>query len=133
MTKEKIIKLISWLIRLIGYTLVLIITSTLFKKTIFVDSSYYYVWGFIAILIIYVLNKTVKPLLVWLTLPITGLTLGLFYPVVNIIVLKITDLFLLDHFEIKGIVSLFFASIVISILNTIMDVIINKLLKGVTK
>ena len=35
-------------------------------------------------ILIYILNKTVKPILFKLTLPITGITLGLFYFVNNI-------------------------------------------------
>lgn len=134
MKKNDIIKLISWLLHMIGYTFVLLLTSIIFPKTIYIDSNYYYIWGFIAILIIYILNRTVKPLMFWLTLPITGLTLGLFYPVLNIIILKITDLVLFDHFQIRGIFSLFLVCIFISILNALMDkIIINKLIKGVTK
>lgn len=132
--KNKIINLLGWLIHLIGYTLVLFITSILFKKTIYVDVSSFYIWGFLAIIIIFILNRTVKPLLFWLTLPITGITLGLFYPVINIIILKITDLILFNHFQIKGIFSLFFASIFISVLNALMDkLVVNKVIKGVTK
>ncbi len=134
MQNNKIINLLGWLIHLIGYTLVLFITSILFKKTIYVDSSNFYIWGFLAIIIIFILNRTVKPLLFWLTLPITGITLGLFYPVINIIILKITDLILFNHFQIKGIFSLFFASIFISVLNALMDkLVVNKVIKGVTK
>ena len=118
----------------IGYTLVLILTSLIFKNTIIVDSSHYYIWGFIAVIIICAFNKTIKPLLVWITLPITALTLGLFYPIINIIILKLTDLILQSHFEIKGIFSLFFASIFISLLNEIMDhFFVDKLLKEVHK
>ena len=112
---------VDLLCHFIGYTLVLVLTSLIFKNTIIVDSNHYYIWGFIAVIIIWAFNKTIKPLLFWITLPITALTLGLFYPIINIIILKLTDLILQSHFEIKGIFSLFFASIFISILNGIMD------------
>ena len=91
-------------------------------------------WGFIAVLIIWILNKTIKPILFWITIPLTALTLGLFYPIINIIILKLTDIILISHFEIKGIFSLFFASIFISILNAIMDhFFVDKLLREVRK
>ena len=48
----------------------------------------------IAVIIVFILNRTIKPLLVWMTLPLTALTLGLFYPLINILVLKITDFIL---------------------------------------
>ena len=126
--------IIDLLCHFIGYTLVLILTSLIFKNTIIVDNSHYYIWGFIAVIIIWALNKTIKPLLFWITLPLTAITLGLFYPIINIIILKLTDLILGSHFDIKGIFSLFFASIFISILNGIMDhVFVDKLLKEVHK
>jgi putative membrane protein len=100
----------------------------------YIDTNYYGLWGLIAVLIIFILNRTIKPLLVWLTMPLTALTLGLFYPVINMLILKITDLVLFDHFQIHGILSLFLISIVISIMNAIMDnIIIDNLLKGLKK
>lgn len=130
MTK-KINKYLDWLIHMLGYTLVLITVSLIFKNTIIIDNAYFGLWGFIAVLIIFVLNRTIKPLLVWLTLPLTALTLGLFYPLINVLVLKITDFILMDHFEINGIFFVFIVSIVISIMNAIMDnLIINTFLKG---
>ena len=65
-----------------------------------------------------------------MTLPLTALTLGLFYPLINILILKITDFILGVHFNIKGTIFVFIVSIVISIMNAIMDnLIIDKLLK----
>ena len=43
----------------------------------------------LATLIISILNITIKPVLFVLTLPITTLTLGIFYPFINVIILKI--------------------------------------------
>ena len=36
--------------------------------------------------LLFILNKTIKPLLFYLTIPITGITLGLFYPFINLII-----------------------------------------------
>ena len=130
----KINKYLDWFIHMLGYTLVLITVSVIFKKTIYIDNSYYGLWGLIAVIIIFVLNRTVKPLLVWMTLPLTALTLGLFYPLINIVVLKITDFILGPHFDIHGTIFVFVVSIVISIMNAIMDnVIIDGFLKGYKK
>ena len=132
--KIKFWKIIDWLTHMLGYTIVLIIASLIFKKTIYIDSSFYGLWGLLAVVIIFILNRTVKPILFWLTLPITGITLGLFYPLINVLILKITDFILLKHFEIKGIFFVIIVSIFISILNWIMDnLIINKFTKGVSK
>ena len=119
---------------MLGYTLVLIIASLIFKKTIYIDTTYYGLWGLLAVVIIFILNRTVKPILFWLTLPITGITLGLFYPVINVLILKLTDFILLSHFQINGIFFVIIVSVFISIMNWIMDnLIINKITKGVTK
>lgn len=128
---EKLVNILDWICHMIGYTLVLVITSLIFPKNIYVDSNYYYIWGFISILIIYILNKTIKPLLFWITIPLTALTLGLFYPIINILILKLTDLILGSHFHITGLISLFFVSIFVSLLNSIMDhFFVDKLIKG---
>ena len=124
-------KYIDWFIHMVGYALVLITVSVIFKKTIVIDNSYFGLWGLIAVIIIFVLNRTIKPLVVWMTLPLTALTLGLFYPIINILILKITDFILGPHFDIHGTIVLFLVSIIISIMNAIMDnIIIDTLLRG---
>ncbi len=127
--KQNIYKLLDWLIRMIGYALILMLMSLLFKQTLYIDKEYFGLWSFLAVIIIYLLNKTVKPILFRLTIPITGLTLGLFYPFLNLIILKIVSLILYPHFQINGILYALLASILISILNIIMDGILDKLLK----
>ena len=126
----KINKCLDWFIHMLGYALVLITVSVIFQKTVYIDNRFFGLWGLIAVIIIFILNRTIKPLLVWMTLPLTALTLGLFYPLINIFVLKITDFILGSHFEIRGTVMIFFVSIVISIMNAIMDnLIIDNLIK----
>lgn len=114
-------RFIDWIIYMLGYAIVLIIVSAFFKNTINVDNSYSGLWFLIASIIIYMLNKTIKPLLVWLTLPLTGLTMGLFYPFINVFILYITDFLLGNHFEINGIFMAFILAIFISIINIIMQ------------
>ena len=126
----KINKYIDWLIRMIGYALVLIAVSLIFNNTIYVDNQYFGVWGLAAVIIIFVLNKTIKPVIVWLTLPLTALTLGVFYLIINVFILKIADFILMSHFDINGIIMPFIVSIVISVMNLIMDkVITNNIIK----
>jgi len=126
----KVNKYIDWIIRMIGYALVLIAVSIIFNDTVYIDNSYFGLWGLIAVIIIFILNKTIKPVLVWLTLPLTAITLGLFYLIINVLVLKITDFILMSHFDINGIIMPCIVSIVISIMNTIMDSLIkNNIIK----
>lgn len=117
---------IDWLIHMIAYAIILITVSIIFKKTIYIDNSYFGLWGVVAAIIIYLLNKTVKPILVWLTLPITGLTLGLFYPFINVFILHITDWILGSHFEINGIFFAFIVAFLISFMNVLMDIMVIK-------
>lgn len=131
--KKRINRIIEWLLYMFGYTLVLIIVSILFNEHLIIESSLY---GFIAVIIIYILNKTIKPILVRLTMPITGLTLGIFYPFINILILYIVSFILKGHFyitgmsNIKGILTLFVMAILISIMNIIME---NKVIKPIVE
>ena len=126
--RESISKGLDTLIHLIGYTLVLIAVSYIFKDIVFISN---YWFGFLAVLIIFILNKTVKPVLTWLTIPLTAMTLGLFYPLINAFILKLSDWILFNHFEINGLWWLIIVSIVISIMNAIMDnFIIDGIIKG---
>lgn len=130
---KKVNSIFDWILRMIGYALILICISTVLgsDKSIYIDPNYFGVWGLITSILIYILNKTVKPLIFWLTLPLTGLTLGLFYPFINVFILKLVDLILFSHFEITGgIIMSIFVAILISILNIIMDSIIFKNILG---
>lgn len=118
--KERINGFIEWLLYMVGYTIVLITASVLFKS-IDIDPSMYGLWAFIAAVLIFVLNKTIKPVIVLLTLPITGLTLGLFYPLINVLIIKIVDYVLIGHFASGTIFNLFFIAISISLMNLLME------------
>ena len=116
-------KFIDWLIYMVGYTLVFLALSACFKS-FYIDTSKYGFYAFLAVVIIYVLNKTVKPILVYLTLPITALTLGLFYPIINVLILKITDLLLGSHFHLYNFWVAILIAILISIMNQVMESLI---------
>ena len=120
------IKLFDWVIRILGYTVILMLMTLVFKNSLYIDNSYYGLWCLIASILIYLLNKTIKPFLVWLTIPITGITLGLFYPFINLIILKIVSLILGKHFAIYGIWFAVLVSICISVLNVLLDMTVFK-------
>ena len=119
-------KFFEWLLYMFGYAIVLILVSVLFSKTIYINNQYYGLYAFIAAVIIYVLNQTIKPILFYITLPITALTMGLFYPILNVLVLYITSFILGDNFKIHGIILPCVIAIVISILNMFMEGMIIK-------
>lgn len=118
-------KILNLIINIIAYALILSLIAFLLK-TIDIDNSYYGFYGLLASIIICFLNKTIKPLLFRLTVPITGVTLGLFYPCINILILKLTDFILGSHFETHGIITLFLTAILISVMNVLMEEIILK-------
>jgi Predicted membrane protein len=122
--------LIEWTIYITGYSIVLIAISSLFPKTLYVDSSGFGVWAFLAAAILYILNKTVKPIFVWLTLPLTAITLGLFYPFINVFILHITHYILFSHFEVQGLFMSVIVALLISLMNTIMEKCVLKPLLG---
>ena len=107
---------------ILGYTLVLLIVDAIFNS-FDVDNFWY---ELLAVVIIYVLNKTVRPIIFKLTIPITALTFGLFYPFINFLILKIVDLILGDHFNIYGFWSGLLIAICISIMNFFVEELIVK-------
>jgi hypothetical protein len=54
--KPRLNNILDWLIYMIGYALILLIVSRMFT-TVYVDVSYYGVYGLLASVIIYLLNK----------------------------------------------------------------------------
>ena len=115
---------------MIGYALILISISVIFKNTIQIDNKYYGLYALIAAIIIYILNKTIKPLIVSLTIPITALTLGIFYPFINVFILNLVDFLMGKHFTINGIFMSFLVAILISLMNIIMDKLVLEPLLG---
>lgn len=128
--KSRIYNLLDLIIGVLIYSLVLLIFSLIFKNTIYIDNSYFGLWSVLASIIILVLNRTVKPLLIWFTLPITALTLGLFYPFINVLILKLTDFILYNHFNISGYIMPFVIAILISLVNLMLNGVVHKVLGG---
>lgn len=122
-------RFIEWLIYMIGYAIVLITVSVLFSS-FEINNSYFGLYALLASIIIYILNQTIKPVLTYITLPITVLSWGLFYPIINVVILYITSFILGDNFKITGFIAPFFIAIVISLLNILMEGLI---LKPITK
>ena len=113
---------LEWLIYMVGYALVLLIASNLFRS-LYVEN---FIVGLISAIIIYILNKTLKPVLVTISLPLIGMSLGLFYFVINVIILLIVDVLLGSHFKMTGFFSPIIISIFISVTNVLLDNLIIK-------
>ena len=119
--KRRFNKYIEWFIYMVGYALILITVSVLFPKTIQIDNSYFCFWALITAIISNLLNRTIKRVLIALTRPLTAITLGIFYPFINVIILYIVDVILGSHFTIGGILMTCLVAILISLMNIAMD------------
>lgn len=132
--KQKTAKVLEMGISVVGYAVILTTLSAIFKNTIQIDNGSFGLWGILVSFVIYILNKTVKPLIFSLTLPITAMTLGVFYPFINVIILNVVDLLFGNHFTIQGILMGFIVACLISILNiSLSETLIKPILKGETK
>ena len=124
-TRRNLENLIEWVLQIVGYALILVFVATFFD-TFYIDDNHLYLYGFTATLIIFFLNKTIKPILFFLTIPITGITIGIFYPCINLFILKLTDWILREHFQIKNIFIAFLLAILITVMNQLVENIITK-------
>ncbi|MEZ4799564.1 MAG: phage holin family protein [Flavobacteriales bacterium] len=74
----------------------------------------------VAALILALLNAFVKPLLVFLTIPATIITFGLFLLVINAVIILIAkEIIPNNHFRVDGFWSAFWLSLIISIANSL--------------
>ena len=127
-TGKRLNRFLDWVIYISGYSLALFLVDIIFNA-FEVDSIIYY---FLGSIFIFILNKTIKPIVFRLTLPITGLTFGLFYFVVNFLMLEIVDYLLGHHFDIYGIWWGIFIAIAISVIHfALEETIIKPIVKKV--
>ena len=122
-TKEKIRlnRFLEWLLYFASYYIVFFLISKVFKS-FYIDPTHPVLFSILASFIIYILNQTVKPVLVRLTIPVTALTLGLFYPFINLFILKLTDWILGKYFNLLD----FWVALAISILISVANVLIEE-------
>lgn len=114
--------LTDFIIRLLINTIVLLLASVIFDN-LYIDGFWY---ALIGALLISALNQFIKPYLIILTLPITFFTFGFFYPFINVIILKLTGLFLGQHFIVEGWFIPLIISFFISFMNWFMENLILK-------
>lgn len=120
--EKRLNKVLDWIIYISGYTLTLFLVDIIFNA-FEIDNIIYY---FIGSILIFILNKTIKPIVFRLTLPITGLTFGLFYFVVDFIMLEIVDFILGHHFDIYGIWWGIFIAFSVSVIHFLIEEVIIK-------
>ena len=112
------------LLRWVGNSLAILFAAWLFDG---VDVSTT-LDAFIAGAVLGLVNTIVRPVLLILTLPVTILTLGLFYFIISAFCLWLVSS-LLAGFEVDGVITTIFAAIIISLVSTA----ITSALQGATK
>ena len=69
------------------------------------------------------LNAVLKPVLSFLAFPITVLTLGLFYLVLNAVIILLADK-LVSNFHVNGFLTALFFSIILSLVTSVLEAIL---------
>lgn len=123
-SKDKSFKyiILEYILTLIINSIVLILASKIFKG--FYIQSFGY--AIITSLVISLLSSTVKPFLKLIFLPVTVITTGIFYPFINVIILKLASLIMGDAFVVEGWILPFFIALFISFTTLILDKLITK-------
>ncbi len=78
----------------------------------------------ILVIVLGILNAIVKPMLSFLSLPITILTLGLFSLVINVIIIKLAD-YLMSSFDVHGFLNTLLFSLGLAVVNTVVDAVLD--------
>lgn len=112
----------EFIIGIIVYAIVLMMASGLFEA--FYVQNFFF--AIIAALLLNLLNATVKPILVVFTLPLNIITLGIAYPIVNVLLLQFCDFLMGNAFDISGFFAPFIVAIFISFMKILLDNIITK-------
>jgi putative membrane protein len=110
----------AFVIRWIGNVAALFVAAWLLSGVSYGDQW----WTlFIAAAVFTLVNAWVKPVLTILSIPFIVLTLGLFYFLINVLMLYLTD-WLVPHFEIRSFGSGVLAAIIVSIVNWVMSLVL---------
>jgi putative membrane protein len=78
----------------------------------------------ILVIVLGLLNATVKPILKIIGFPITVLTLGIFLLIINVIIVKLAD-FLMTSFSVTGFVSALIFSLALSLVTSVVDMVMD--------
>ncbi|MEX2273284.1 MAG: phage holin family protein [Vicinamibacterales bacterium] len=100
----------GFLLRLLANTLAILIVAWMLDGIVVLNA----VAGVLAGVVLALVNAVVKPILLILTLPLTLLTLGLFYFIVNAICLGLVAA-LVPGFDVDGVLSTIVGALLISL------------------
>ena len=123
--KAQLNKLLEWFIYMVGYTVSFILISLIFG-TFQINDDHLILYSFLAVVIIYLLYKTIRPIILKLTMPLMGITVGMFYFVINAGILKLVDIIMGDRLNFTSIWKLFFIAILLAATNAVIEELIIK-------
>jgi len=108
------------LLRLVISTLAVLVAANIIPGVVVASLG----TAFIVAIVLGILNTFLKPVLQILALPITILTLGLFYFVVNVFIIYIAT-FLVDGFAIDNFISALLFGLVVSVVSSILGMFLD--------
>ncbi|MCP1385713.1 phage holin family protein [Runella sp. CRIBMP] len=112
--------MINLIVRLIVSTIVVIAASRVLQG-FYVDTTQ---TAIIVAIVMGLLNTFIKPILLFFSLPITILTLGLFYFVINILIVYLCD-YLVDGFSVSSILAALLFSLGLSLAQAIVGIFLD--------
>ena len=112
--------MINLIVRLIVSTIVVIAASRVLQG-FYVDTTQ---TAIIVAIVMGLLNTFIKPILLFFSLPITILTLGLFYFVINILIVYLCD-YLVDGFSVSSILAALLFSLGLSLTQAIVGLFLD--------
>lgn len=108
------------LIRLLISTLAILVAANIIPGVNVVDIK----TAIILAIVLGILNTFLKPVLQLLALPITVLTLGLFYFVVNVAIIYLAD-YLVQGFSVDGFIAALLFGLVVSVVSWILGLFLD--------
>jgi len=112
--------MINLIVRLIVSTIVVIAASRVLQG-FYVDTTQ---TAIMVAIVMGLLNTFIKPILLFFSLPITILTLGLFYFVINILIVYLCD-YLVDGFSVSSILAALLFSLGLSLTQAIVGIFLD--------
>lgn len=111
----------QFIFKIIVSTLAVIVTSYLLQG-ISIDNP---LTAVIVAAVLAFLNAVVKPLMIIFTIPVTVLSFGLFFFVINALIILLAD-YIVDGFEVKSFWWALLFSLILSIVTSVFDAIAQK-------
>lgn len=110
-----------FIIKIVGATVAVFVSAYIIPG-VSVDT---YVTALVVAIVLGFLNTFVKPIIVILTLPVTILTLGIFYLLINALMVIITAS-IVKGFQVDGVLTALLFGISVSIINSFLNILLDK-------